>query len=144
MAQRNNNNYNKSNQNQQTKKAGSPYISAKIDRLINGEGSTMAYASVTVSNAVAIHGIRVVNSRNGLFVSMPSRSYKDSNGNTKYNDIAHAVTKEAHEAINSKVLEAYSQALAQTRETDFTPMSDDEDLPFDEEEAGSYYFSPAM
>ena len=71
---------------------------------------------------MAIHGLRVIDSRKGVFVSMPTRSYTDSNGNTQYSEIAHAVTKETREAINTKVLEAYNQALQQSESNGFTEM----------------------
>ena len=108
MAQTNRKNYQRNNQNQQQRKPSTPHISAKIDKLLNSDGNTRAYASVNIAGAVAIHGLRVIDSRKGVFVSMPTRSYTDSNGNTQYSEIAHAVTKETREAINTKVLEAYN------------------------------------
>lgn len=143
MAQTNRSYYNNNNQNQHRNRTSSPYYSAKIDSLVNGDGNIKAYATVTVGNAVAIHNLRVMDSRKGLFVSMPSRSFTDKNGDTKYTDIAHAVTKEAREAINSCVLSAYHQ-MTQGQNSDFTEMDDIEDLPFDEDEAGSYGFAQVM
>ena len=126
---------------QNTSKHKVPGITARIDRMVNGDGSTKAYASVNVAGAVAIHGIRVSDSDKGLFVSMPSRSYTDRNGKTQYSDIAHAVTKEAHHAISDKVLEAYRQELSESENED-QGESEDEDLPFDEDESAG--FAPAM
>ena len=68
---------------------------------------------------------------------------KDSNGNTQYSDIAHAVTKEVREAINKQVLDAYNQALEESQNDSFTEIEDD-DLPFDEDEDGSMGFAPSM
>ena len=126
---------------QNTSKHRVPGITARIDRMVDGDGSTKAYASVNVAGAVAIHGIRVIDSDKGLFVSMPSRSYTDRNGKTQYSDIAHAVTKEAHDAINEKVLEAYQQELSESESEDQSE-TEDEDLPFDEDESAG--FAPAM
>lgn len=126
---------------QNTSKHKVPGITARIDRMVDGDGSTKAYASVNVAGAVAIHGIRVIDSDKGLFVSMPSRSYTDRNGKTQYSDIAHAVTKEAHDAINDKVLEAYQQELSERESKDLGETEDD-DLPFDEDESAG--FAPAM
>ena len=144
MAQTYRNNNQRNNQNQQTRKQNAPAIRAKIDCLVDGDGNTRAYASINVAGAVAIHGIRVMDSRKGLFVSMPNRSYKASNGNTQYSDIAHAVTKEVREAINKQVLDAYNQALEESQNDGFTDLDDDEDLPFDEDEDGSMGFAPSM
>lgn len=95
-----------------------PRISAKIDNLVDNGTNLRAFASVTVGGAVAIHGLRVMDSKKGLFVSMPSYSYEDSNGETMYADYAHPISKEAREAINSKVLDAYEQALEESEDED--------------------------
>ncbi len=55
-----------------------PYIKVRIDKLVDVDDcNTKAFASVTVSGAVTIHGIRVMNSRKGLFVAMPASNYVD-------------------------------------------------------------------
>ena len=72
-----------------------PYIKARIDKLVDVDDcNTKAFASVTVSGAVAIHGIRVMNSRKRLFVAMPASNYVDENGETKFSEIAHPISKE--------------------------------------------------
>ena len=144
MAQTNRKNNQRNNQNQQKRQQNMPSISARIDKLTESDGNVRAYASINVAGAVAIHGLRVMDSSKGLFVSMPSRSYKDQNGKTQYSDIAHAVTKEVREAINKQVLDAYNQALEESQNDGFTDLDDDEDLPFDEDEDGSMGFAPSM
>lgn len=89
-----------------------PSIQVRIDRLNDYEGSSVkAFASANIGGVFAIHGIRVVDSQKGLFVSMPQNSYQDGNGNTKYSDIFHAVTAEARTELNEKVIDAYEQAV---------------------------------
>ena len=110
------NNY-KGNTNKNTKPA-LPRVTAKIDNLVDNGSNLRAFASVTVGGAIAIHGIRVMDSKKGLFVSMPSYPYEDRNGETKYADYAHPVSKEAREAINTKVLDAYEQALEESESED--------------------------
>lgn len=93
-----------------------------------------AYASVNVAGAVAIHGLRVMDSEKGLFVAMPSRSYEDRNGETKYADIAHPISAEARTAINDSVLKAYENALKEEQvqnSEDYKDM-DEDDLPFEQ------------
>ena len=65
-------------------KAQTPVITARIDRMIDDDSKLKAFASVNVAGAVAIHGIHVMDSRKGLFVSMPSRSYTDASGQQKF------------------------------------------------------------
>lgn len=122
-----NNNYNNGNQ-----KRKLPYIKARIDNLVNfDESKTKAFASVTIGGAVAIHGIRVMNSAKGLFVAMPANKFVDENGKTKFSDIVHPISKEARELLNSKVMGAYYHALdEQQSEEETEDMSENESERF--------------
>lgn len=94
-------------------------ISANINRLVDKPDSNIkAFASVTIDGLFAVHGLRVMESQKGRFVNMPSTSYKDANGETKYSDIFHAVTKEARNALNQAVLNAYELRLQQVQKTE--------------------------
>lgn len=99
------------------KKKNTPSIQVRINRICDYEGSNIrAFASANIGGAFAIHGIRVLDSQKGLFVSMPQSSYKDSNGNKKYSEIFHAVTAEARNELNDKVLAAYEQAQSKVQD----------------------------
>lgn len=89
-----------------------PAVVARIDKLLDGEYKTKAFASVTIGGAFAVHGIRVIETDKGLFVAMPQESYK-KHGETKYNDLFHAITAEARNAVLEAVEEAYEQSLGQ-------------------------------
>lgn len=108
-----------------------PRINAKIDNLVDNDTNLRAFASVTVGGTVAIHGIRVMDSKKGLFVSMPSYSFEDKNGKTQYADYAHPISKEARNAINKKVIDAYEQAIDESESED-----EDEDYGEDYDESG--------
>ncbi len=96
-----------------------PYINARIDNFVDiDDCNTKAYASVTVGGAIAIHGIRVMNSKKGLFVAMPANTYVNEDGETQFSDVAHPISKEARNMLNSKVMEAYEQALAEKQDED--------------------------
>ena len=136
-----NNNY-KGNKNT-GKKAPTPRISAKIDNLVDNNTNLRAFASITIGGAVAVHGLRVMDSKKGLFVSMPSYSYEDHNGETKYADYAHPISKEARDAINTKVLDAYEQALEESEtENEGEGYGESEDYDSEPDEAPS--FRPRM
>ena len=45
--------------------------------LFDGEGSLKAFCDVAVGNLLLIKGVRVVEGRTGLFVSMPRQQNKD-------------------------------------------------------------------
>lgn len=108
-----------------TKKSKVLSIDVRIDSLVDYEGSkTKAFASVNIGGAFAIHGLRVMDSEKGLFVSMPSR--KDGEN---YREVFHPVSSEAREELNKKVLEAYEQKLTeeQSQKQDKTEtLSEDE------------------
>ena len=124
-------------------KAQTPVVTARIDRMIDDDSKLKAFASVNVAGAVAIHGIHVMDSRKGLFVSMPSRSYTDASGQQKFAEVAHAVTKEAHDTISEKVLEAYQQKLEESQSDGYDENeNEDEDLNEDEDESEG--FTPSM
>ena len=72
-----------------------------------------------------------MNSRKGLFVAMPASNYVDENGETKFSEIAHPISKESRDMLNSKVMEAYHQALdEQQSEDEAEKMSEDETQSF--------------
>lgn len=101
-------------------------ISATINRLVDKPDSAVkAFASVSLDGCFAVHGLRVMDSKKGLFVNMPSNSYKDKDGNTQYSDIFHAVTKGAREALNAAVIRAYNIALMQSQQTEIEVPEDE-------------------
>lgn len=73
------------------------------------EGIVKAYCSATLFDAIGIRGIRVVEGKNGNYVSMPRQ--KDSKG--EYADVAFPVTKDAYTELCQAVMDAYDQHMAQ-------------------------------
>lgn len=58
---------------------------------------------------------------------MPASNYVDENGETKFSEIAHPISKESRNMLNSKVMEVYHQALdEQQSEKETEDMSEDE------------------
>ena len=94
-------------------------IAAKIDRIIDKSDTKIkASASVTLDGLFAVHGIKVVDTEKGLRATMPSNTFTDKNGVTKYSDIFHAITPEGHAAISRSVLSAYDYKLEQMQKTE--------------------------
>ncbi len=85
-------------------------FNVRIDRLLDGEGTTKAFASATIGGVFAVHDIRVVEKDDKLSIRMPFRSYK-TGGETKYTDTCHPVTAEFRTALYDAIEEAYVQAL---------------------------------
>ncbi len=97
------------------KTASLPQISVKIQKLFDEGSKIRAVASATIGGVFAVHGIKVIDSDKGLFMSMPSSSYTKGN-ETKYQDIFHPVTAEARQALSDSVMNAYEKALAEQSE----------------------------
>lgn len=81
---------------------------SSITLLDREDSKTRAMATLVVNDEFAIHGIRVVEGKNGEFVQMPQK--RDNNGN--YNDIIYPVTAELREQINIAVLERYRNPIS--------------------------------
>ena len=108
-----------------------PFISAKIDRHNdNPDSKIKANASVTIGNHFAVHGFKIYDGDDG---KGPRVMYPATKGNDgKYYEDFHPVTKEAREALNGYILDAYEQKLEQTQDEG---QSENADLDDDEEPA---------
>ena len=47
-------------QKKKQQEAPAPQVEARIDRMVDGDYKTKAYASVTIAGAFAVHGLRVI------------------------------------------------------------------------------------
>lgn len=111
---------------QKEQKKAVPTITARIDRLVNQEDSSIkAYASVNIGGAFAVHGIKVIDSVKGIFVSMPSNSYK-KDGKVEYSDICHPITADARNELIDRVTEAYEAKLSEKQDIDNMPEDETE------------------
>lgn len=107
-------------------KAKTPTVTARIDRLIDIDGNNMkAVASANIAG-YAIHGIKVMDSEKGLFVSMPQSKYQ-KDGKTQYSDIFHPVTAESRTELNDAVLAAYEQKLQEEQGQDMNAPEEAEE-----------------
>lgn len=87
-------------------------ITAKIDRLVQ-KGNIKAIASVTLDGMFVVKGLKVMDSRKGLFVSMPQESFDGRDGQKKYSNLFFAVTNSAKMELQDAVLQAYQQQMGQ-------------------------------
>ena len=70
-----------------------------------GDGALKAFCDLAVDEQFLIKGLRVVDGKNGLFVSMPRQQGK----NGKWFDTVSALTREAKHGVDQVVLEAYQE-----------------------------------
>lgn len=77
-------------------------------RLIeNSDSQLKAIASIVIDGCFAIHDIKIIEGKDGLFIAMPSR--KTAEGNFK--DIAHPINSEARAMVKEAIIERYQKVL---------------------------------
>lgn len=117
------------NQYGNTNRDSIPHISAKIDRMINLDNSKVkAIASVNIGGAFAIHGLKVIDSQNGLFVQMPQSSF-EKDGKKHYSDQFHPVTADARNGLIYAVMAAYEQKLVDAENVSQSRNTTDSFIP---------------
>ena len=79
----------------------------KVRKLFE-EGPMKAIVSVTFDGQLAVHDIKVINARDKFFIVMPSRKNPDDT----YRDIAHPINSAFRADLETAVIAAYEEALA--------------------------------
>ncbi len=74
-------------------------------RTVSGESKLKAYATVTFDNEFVVHNIKIIESKNGLFIAMPARL----TANNEYKDIVHPINSPFRNKLQEEILEAYSK-----------------------------------
>ena len=73
---------------------------------VNSTKSNLAaFAAVTLDDEIVVTGVKVLEGKKGLFVSMPASKGQDD----EYHDIVFPITKEAREELQDAVLQAYDE-----------------------------------
>ncbi len=66
-----------------------------------------AYASVVFDDSFIVRDLKVIEGRNGLFVSMPSRKRKDGS----FRDIVHPLNSETRSTLEKRIIEEYDRIM---------------------------------
>ena len=75
---------------------------ARIHKL-DGSGATKAFCDISIFDSLVINGLRIVEGKDGLFVSMPREEGKDG----KWYNTVIPLRREVKDEIEKVVLEAY-------------------------------------
>ncbi len=81
-----------------------PVIKVERIHILEGEGPTKAFCDLLVLDSFLVKGLRVVQGKEGLFVSMPREQARDG----KWYDTFHPVSKEVRKGLEELVLESFS------------------------------------
>lgn len=75
-------------------------------RKVNTENGLKAFASVNFEDVFVVHGIRLVEGKDGLFLSFPAVVRNEG----KYFDIAHPISSDFRETLTQEIIKAYENA----------------------------------
>lgn len=73
-------------------------------RKVEGKDKFKAWVTITFDDSFRIHGLKIIEGKNGPFVAMPSRKLP----NGEFLDIAYPLNEELREKIQKRVLEEYN------------------------------------
>lgn len=73
------------------------------------EEKLKAFVSIVFDQCFMVNDIKIIQGREGLFISMPSRKKK----NGEFKDVAHPLNNETRRMIEEKVLGEYHRVLAE-------------------------------
>jgi stage V sporulation protein G len=76
------------------------------------EEKLKAFVSIVFDHCFMVNDIKIIQGRDGLFISMPSRKKK----NGEFKDVAHPLNNETRRMIEGKVLTEYERLLAERGE----------------------------
>ena len=73
-------------------------------RLVDKDDSKLkAVATITIDDCFVVHDIKVIEGKDGYFISMPSKKKPDG----EYKDIVHPINTETREAMSAQIIEAF-------------------------------------
>ena len=75
-------------------------------RILSTNNRLKGVASITIDDAFAVHELRIIEGREGLFVAMPSRKVSDG----EFRDVAHPINFETRANIEKIIIDAYNHA----------------------------------
>lgn len=108
-------------------------ISVRVHDVYDYENSKVkGIASASFGGQFAVHGIKIIDGKKGLFASMPSRM----NDEGESQQIFHAITTDSYHQLNNAVIKAYEQKLEEIAngevETEEEGQAEDDDEDFEE------------
>lgn len=87
------------------------------------EEKLKAFVSIVFDQCFMVNDIKIIQGREGLFISMPSRKKK----NGEFKDVAHPLNNETRRMIEEKVLGEYHRVLAERGDEPMASTSAGED-----------------
>ena len=70
-----------------------------------------ANVSINIDDVIVINDFKLVEGKNGMFISSPSRAYKDGR-ETKYKDVAYFLDQDVKDELLEQILTEYAKRKA--------------------------------
>lgn len=74
-------------------------------------GKLKAVATIIIDDSFAIHDIKLIDGKDGIFVAMPSRKSHEG----YFKDIAHPLNSEVRNYVCTTILDAYKHFVSNTK-----------------------------
>jgi stage V sporulation protein G len=92
----------------------------EISVRLREEKKLKAFINITFDNVFAIKGLKIIQSKTGLLLCMPSRKAEDG----AQRDIAHPITKEFRTKLEREVFNEYERSVLRSGKTEGEPEQD--------------------
>ncbi|MBO7309801.1 MAG: septation regulator SpoVG [Clostridia bacterium] len=89
-------------------------------RKVFEDGPMKAVASATFDGQLAVHDIKVISTKDRLFIVMPSRKNPDGT----YKDIVHPINAEFRSILEEKVISAYFEECEAIKSASVSELDD--------------------
>lgn len=77
-----------------------------VKKVSNEESKLKGFATVIMDDAIAIHNIKILEGKEGLFIAFPSLK---STSDDRYYDIVHPIRQDIRAAIEDSILKKYKE-----------------------------------
>lgn len=89
------------------------------------EDKLKAFVSIVFDHCFMVNDIKIIQGRQGLFISMPSRKKKSG----EFKDVAHPLNNETRKTIETLVLSEYDRVLGNAESSTPRPITEKDEAP---------------
>ena len=97
----------------------------EISIRLRNDKKLKAFVNITLDNAFAIKGLKIIESKKGFLLCMPSRKAEDGT----QRDIAHPITKEFRTKLEKEILAEFKRAVLRAERGEYeAPKGEEEEV----------------
>ena len=95
----------------------------EISIRLRNDKKLKAFVNITFDNAFAIKGLKVIESKKGFLLCMPSRKAEDGT----QRDIAHPITKDFRNKLEKEILAEFKRAILRAERGEYEPPKEEDE-----------------